>query len=408
MPNYIGGRSFQEIEVIEHGRSLSVRARVNIFKTGLGVRYDGGGMRQLVVPYWDNHHIHELLKNDRQPRYGSDTLVHQTLESLFSAIRQTYHILWGNYGVDFSRGAKGKLTEAIELLNQLNLAATGFRTGNFLEWINPFQAQITRLFDLVGTQPRDLYRKEVIAYGQRISCGRDSQGRVNPSALMSQITAAQPRLKKVLAHILAIEPRIIARQQALVSIVQYAEAVIEGARQFLSLLLENGRFREVSDFKTDQTRLDAALTFYRGQLALFDMSPYYCTFFIVSAEFKEAQQKMAVGQFSTTLQLLRRSHESLKLRAIRIELERLLLLLLFHQTVPRRHPLSLEAVAARLALQINHLEGVDETGFALPVRDEALANLRAAALRLESFSTLRHALSDGVFHDQMRLGVAQL
>lgn len=406
MASSFGGGRVKQIQISDNGRLQPATARVDIFGTDIGIVHDGP--HRIAVPQWRNQLINDLLRAGRPPRYTPDTLVYQVVGDVFAGVRYTHRVLYGNYGVDFYSGMKGRLMKAIGVLDQMSLLALGFRKGTIDRHIGDFQRMIGEVFTLVGTDPTDLRKKKVITYGERIKCGRDSRGQVNPSAAMMQIIAGKKDLQSVVESIMSIEPSIIRRQQVLVSIVNYAEAVITGVRQFLDLLLMGDNFTKIEETGDEREKVLISLGFYRQELQTIDIAPYYRTCFAIRDEFRRAIEDIKEGKFVHARRLLSRSRESLKIRGVRLDIERMLMLVMLNETDPRAHPLALPELYTHLADCVRRLSAVDERGFALPVLKDAIPHLGIALGRLQSVRSATALQADKVFYVEIRKGIKLL
>lgn len=406
MAEPFGGGVTREVRISEHGKIVPVHGRMGIFGTGMGIRNDG--KHTLLIPYWENQQIHALIKQGLPPEYTADTLIYQNVSDIFAGIRQTHHILTGNYGVDFSHGMKGRMVKASIILREMNACAMMMRMTTIEKLLPTFQEYIGELFSAIGTQPRDTRKQAIIQYGEHISCGRDSRGRVNPTAIMSQITACDRRVAQVIQDILAIEPKIIARQHALVSIVQYAEVIIQSAAAYLKTLLDSRTFRRMIRSEERRFRTDYLLGVYLSELETIDIAPYYRTCFAIREEFRWVRKHLAEKKWGDAYRLLTRSYQSLRIRDVRIRIERLRMQIMLHRYDAKRHPLRISQVRVKLADYLDVLSTVDETGFALPVIKEALPHLQDALHHAQRASMMPELHHDHVFHQQLSEGVEYL
>ncbi len=375
MHKRIGGGTIETITISVDGRLQQVPARVGLFGTGICVIHDGP--RNLGVPYWENQLVHELREGgeeDLAVLYTPDNLVYQRIQSVFSGVRQALRILDGNYGVSFAAGMKGRLVGAVATLRMINSAATGLWTTTIETQIEGFHKLVERLIGQIGTRPTDYRKREVLKIAEAISDGKDSTGRVNQTVVMAKSVAGMNRVESVIDGILSIEPVIVARQRAFINMLHLAEGVTIGAREFLEKLFA----MENAAISSAKPQIDSALGFYIQEFTEMDFSPYFRTFYMCAREFGDAQKHLREDRVDEALAVLRQSLESLKIRVVRTDVERLLLVIELHRINPREHKVDIRHIHSTLGDAVKTLSAVNESGFALPVTEEAVRSLSYA------------------------------
>ena len=376
----IGQGKLETVKISVKGKIKKVKARIGIFNSSLGIFTDGNITGCIAVPFWENQIISEIVRKGRQPVYTKDTKIFQVVKSIFHALRQTYHILYDNYGISFQHGKKQSLVEAISALESLNLFTIGFGGKTSRKDKKIFQKKVKEILDQVGISPRDQRKKEVKKYLEMIENKADQERSVNPGAIRAQTIAVKIRLQDLVNDILSIEHRLVARRQVLISIIEYIELHLKGARHFLELLLKPEywqRFKK--DDSINQKRVQDHLIFFAIELGKIDIEPFALSCQLAAKELKAASNMIKKNKYDEAYRILSISKESLKRRAIRTDLERTIMrITLFLLTDKKAKTFTWQKTIAEVEEIIKRLDKVDETDFVQPACQRAITPLMVA------------------------------
>jgi len=405
----IGGGQIRWVQVVlpdkdgKDKRITKVRARGPLYEGDILVCVDGKtrfNFRKqgtILIPFWNNVLIHAAIRNGNYVvgPYERKNLVYQVFTSVYDALRYTYYLLEGQYGISFKYGEKGKLHKARTALEAYNAAAAAGRRTTQIDALAEelfWQAEI--ILTQLGTDPRDVFKREVRNKSIQMSTIYDCTGRQNIPSKRAQAVAVENRLKVRRFNISCIEPHIIARRQTLKTLIEEMELYWEGVCHFLSLLFtvnevyEPGRALKLLSDEHKRRRIDAHLEFYIREMAAFDILPFTSTAYYVRNELEEVRQCIADGREGRAITLLRRSWNSLKLRSIRTQLEEVILelvTLLFGK--PSELSKGQKAVCDQVIYRLKNefpklFQDVDEAGFEHPVVELALACCKQAEREL--------------------------
>jgi len=390
----------------KHGRDkriTKVRARGPLYEGDVLVCIDGrtrfNFQKQgaILIPFWNNVLVHAAIHKGsyRVKPYERKNLIYQVFTSAYDALRYTYYLLEGQYGITFQYGEKGQLHKARKALEAYNTAAVaGMRITQIKELGDELFRQAEIILTQLGSDPRDVLKREVRDTTVQMSTMYDSIGRVNLPAKLAQAVAIKKRLKNRQFNISCIEPHIIARRQTLKTLIEEMELYWEGVCHFLSLLFtvnevyEPGHALKLLSDEHKRRRIDVHLEFYIREMAAFDILPFTSTAYYVRNELEEVRQCIADGREGRAITLLRRSWNSLKLCSIRTQLEEVILklvTLLFGKPseLSKGQKAVCDQVIYRLKNEFSRLfEDVDKAGFEHPVVELALACCKQAEREL--------------------------
>lgn len=376
----LGQGIIKEVQVSIGAEVKKVPARVGLFGSTLAVFTAGDLAGKIGVRLWENQIISKLIKSGAKLVYTKENLIYQIFDGLFSTLRQTYWILDGNYGISFQFGEKKLLSEAMAALDNLNLFALGLRGGEFGNHKKIFQSKIKAILRQVGTQPRDMRKRVIKSELEKIKSMSDRELSVNVGAIRAKTTAARIKLQDLVDNIMSIEPRIIARRQTLVSVIDYIRAYLEGGERFLTMLLKEENWRRfVSSDIISHQKIQDQLIFYILGLKRIDMQPFALSCCITADELEQARDKIKAREHADAYKLLIKSRESLKRMTVRVDLEREIMRLTLY-LLPQRQtkPFSWQMAIAKLREIHKRLREIDETNFVQPACQASLASLNRA------------------------------
>lgn len=376
----IGRGRVSTVQISVEKEIIKVRARVGLFGSTLGVFTEGNFAGRIAVPFWENQIIYEIIKMGEKPVYTKETLIYQVVESIFHALRQTYHILYSNYGISFQYGEKKHLQEAIAAIERLNLFALGLRQKTIETDKELFQRRVEAIFGQISLRPRDQRKKEVVTYLKQIGWQADRELLINPAVIRTRTIAAKIRLQDIVNDILSIEQKIVARRQVLISIIEYIELHLKGARHFLNLLLKEENWQSfIKSDLTSRKKVQDQLTFFMMEFEKIDIEPFAFSCRMIVKEFREAREAIKEGNYDLVRKLLSTSRESLKRRAIRTDLERVIMKITLYLTPQRKtKPFDWQRTIGQVRELVQRLKGVDEKYFVKPACREALIPLNVA------------------------------
>ncbi len=380
-----------------------IRARGPLYEGDILVCVDGKtrfNFRKqgtILIPFWDNVLVHAAISNGNYVvgPYERKNLIYQVFGSVYEALRYTYYLLEGQYGISFKYGEKGKLHKARTALEAYNAAAAaGIRTTQIDSLAEELFRQAEIILTQLGTDPRDVFKREARNKSIQMSTIYDCTGRQNVPSKRARAVAVENRLKIRRFNISCIEPHIIARRQTLKTLIEEVELYWEGIRHFLSLLFTNngvyvtGRAMKLLSNRQKRERIDAHLEFYIREMAAFDILPFTSTAYYVRNELEEVRRCLTGNLDGKAITLLRRSWNSFKLRSIRTQLEdeilELVTLLFGKPTeLSRKQKGVCDQAIFRLKNEFPKLfQDVDEAGFEHPVVESALACCKQAEREL--------------------------
>jgi len=314
---------------VRHGQKSEIRTvPARLLYGGLLVVFTAEEMAgKIGIPYWENQLRHELERQKIAAPLTMDFLIFQVLPDLYTALRQTLHILFANYGRTFkSGGEKQHLEQAIREHAKVGEYFLGLRKSTYEGMSKKIQLSVERILAQIGTQPRDEHKRH--ALGKLVQVGKvvDSLGRVNPYAKIPQVDISKLEIAERLAVITKIEPHIVARRQVLKTIIEMAELKFRALRDLLVRLLphlEAEYFSAHGDLELRQ-KVNYHLAQLVGELNQFDMNPFAKLSVRIQAEVEAASRLILGGNFTSARSVLTPTLESLKLRILRTEMEHLI------------------------------------------------------------------------------------
>ncbi len=369
------------------GNTRSVAALVGLFGSQLAVFQESKYHGMIGVPYWENQLVHEALRRlqsgEEEFDFSDDLLMYQVLPDVYTALRQTLHILFANYGNSFdTQGEKNHLITALEKEQALNGQLLSLRKINFEQLSAEIKKTVTAIIGQIGTQPRNMKKIKALDYSKMISQVLDAKGRVNPSAKMAQSVALRNRLQDRLQEILAIEPRVMERRTRLVAIIQLCELVFKSAQDFLRRLLPNltKEYFDSHGGRSLQEKVSYRLQALAGDCSQIRIQPFLFPAEQLANEFDHAASMVMRSNYGGAWDELKKSYESLRLRVIRTDLEDYITVITQLMFQPKRKLLTpeLESIEKKVLDFRASISGIDDSRFAKRVCREAVSFIEAA------------------------------
>ncbi|MBI3572932.1 MAG: hypothetical protein HY092_01900 [Candidatus Kerfeldbacteria bacterium] len=376
-----GGQRKQSLVTVGQHR-VQISSRMGLFKTDVGVVLapdEFAGM--IVVPHWEE--IQKLLAPGQAWRtfvWKPEHRVYQLVRSVYAAYRQTWHILQ-KYGLDVRTGEKSAMTTAAQAARQLNLVVLGLARGSSVEQVRQATSRIVQQAAGQLGQPRRLTKLQAVEQLAALNQGGDRQGRFNPSAAMARTQAAYRLLQERLEQeIMVIDPHIESRQKALINMIQLAELRLGAIGHFLQSLLSGNTFYQ---WRVQRQRMviAAQCEYYAQDCATIDFHPYRQTCQEIATDLRRVRDLLRQGRDRTAFtkearHALINCREALSLKAVQIDVERLIFRVMRAEQRPRRFAWS----QARVTLEgiDRRLRSVDESHFRRPVSIEARVRLEKA------------------------------
>ncbi|MFH1171142.1 MAG: hypothetical protein V1778_01210 [bacterium] len=381
MAGPLGGGKLQRILVIVGAKREhhTVIARIGLWGVaGLGVVTEGEFAGSLLV-------------YNRDVESGW-----QLVTSVFHAFRQTFHILHG-YGKDMGYGEKGKMARAAQLARELNLAVLGLglRRANIATLRSQTRGAITAASRQIGT-PRRLTKQQALTHLSALAKVTDRLGRANPGAMRARtVETREALLLRIDREILRIDPRIFQRQRTFINLIQYAEMIILfGVRDFLETVLTDVGLAQLQN-PVYRLVTRQHCQYLAADLERLDFAPYResCvqTALDVRSTAEILSNSLDDGGTQEVRALFAKCQNAMALKAVQLEIERLLYILMRDGKRPSFDPRAFSASIQNILLE---LAAVDETGFRLPVRDFAAECLSCALEHIDSPVRLKDELKN--------------
>lgn len=363
-------------------RVQKISARGGLFAGDLFIATKGPHQHKVCIPHWDNMLLRSAIDNGEYQTgcYDTSWLMYRVYTSVYEALRYTYWVLHGTYGITFNHGEKAQLRLAEAELIELNMIAAGLRKGNAEELGLVFAKKSATILQRIGEQPRDILKRQARVLSVSLVTVYDSIGRTNATVKMTRAAAARRRIRNRRANISCIEPVIIARRQTLKSVIEEMELYWSGMLHYLDLLFAE-QFYAMSALQDPDTRkrIVQQLRFYRMEIARYDIEPFTRTAYHVHPELQQALTYISDEKYGGAKKILERIWNSTKLRKVRMELEHVLLQLtcsLFGRTSGVDWDVCAHVIFV-CDEQAKVLSQVDEAGFDNPVAEKTLAYLLA-------------------------------
>lgn len=384
----IGGGRIENVR-ISLGRKgkIYVKARTGLYGTGIGVIIEKGDWQGMIlVPRWES--IRKLVKTTREVpkiKWTPSEIHRQKFPSIYYAIRETYHILVENYGVDLKVGEKALMLSAIEAAQNLNLAVIGLRKGNeeiYRVQLNKLVNQIERK---IGHTFYNLFKQEGINYLEKLRTTRDSLGKVSETVKMVGALAAKKRFTGRLEEIMCIQPVIEERRKALLALRDLIEYRLAKTKHFLWTIRERLNLKTFISDKTEKERIVTHLLQLANEISQIDIQPYLFTCQMIGKELREAVRNIQNQEIDEALILLNRSLESLKLKDVQKKIEELIekiTVFLFRKKITEPDKLILEEVREI----IRNLGRISEEEFEIKTKEMTIRELELALSYLKTYS----------------------
>jgi len=388
----IGSGNIRWVQISEDGVIKKVRSRGGLFHGDIRVVTDGPHKGKVLIPFWANVLVHAALRDGQYPAAYHDhkNLVYQMFTDVYSALRYTYYLLEKQYGITFQSGEKGRLVQALKLLEEYNDAVVNLRKDTAQGMSAGLAKRAGEILKEIELNPRNAYKREardlVVTLGNTL----DSMDRVNQSVKMAKNVAARNRLLQRKMDILSIEPHIVARRATLLAVIDEMELYWLGVHDFLTRVLMEGRkvdserCMDLLRNKDHRNIIMNRLYYYAGQMDYYDIRPFANTSRYVGEELAHARWRIEHYRYDVATFEMMKIWNSLKLRKVRTSLERVLTDLtcsLFGQqpVVDKRF---FNDLIFRCRQQIEALKKVDETGFSNPVATQSRTFIQAAVAEL--------------------------
>ncbi|OGY89380.1 MAG: hypothetical protein A2677_00610 [Candidatus Komeilibacteria bacterium RIFCSPHIGHO2_01_FULL_52_14] len=297
---------------------------------------------------------------------------------VYAAFRQTEHTLRG-YGIRLNKGEKHLLRKAADLAVQLNLRALGCSTGPSaarLRW------QLKRLIDKI-LEPlyyaRDISQKQARKQLEAMMAEQNPGGSLNLPAIRARSVKARTLLDSRIHEIMTIEPKILARQRVLLTLIELAKLRLEAAKHFIDRLLAHSELQPVL---TDENRAGIAdqCGFLAKELSDLDFEPYTKMCQLSAHDLRLAQHTLRLPHLnSMRIHYLRRSlwrcQTAITIKNEQIGLERIILGLSRTEVLDDRRRAGLENDVRRFIWRLARINDADLTQ---PVIKNALHRLDEA------------------------------
>lgn len=363
---------------------VRVQARLGLFRSDLGVGHEDAYRGVMLVPTWENQLVKTLKKQRKDITYTPDLLVFHVLEDVFEAYRQQWEILW-IYGAGYEDGETGRLMKALEAVKELNLICLGLKKVTNREAIEvELASRVERALNSIGVRVRDDRKVEALNFLEHLGTLLDSRSRPNPTVKAAKTVAAARRLGDRLEVVDTIQPIIVYRREVLGNFMKLLNFQFDGMLHFLDRLLSSDVFPKLDSDQFVRNQVIARLGQFSLELERVDVKPFVLTARFLRQEFDSAQEALEQQKDGLALKVLHRSRESLKLRRIRLAIEKLLTdvaqLVIKKPAVIQGN--DRERFLEETKRLRTELENVDETGFKLPVAKGSMLHLDIAASTL--------------------------
>ena len=372
------------VKISEAGKIKRVKAMAGIFSSNLVVFLDG----RIGVPFWENQLVHNLLRIDEKVVYKPEVLIYQVLPDIYTALRQTLHILFANYGRTFNQqGEKKDLQQALKIYFKLNEYFLGLRKGNLVRLYDRIGVAGSRILAQVGEQPRDENKKQAVDLATEIVKVLDSKKRVNPSAKLAQLQALKRRLENRINTIIEIEPKVVSRRQVLKTMIEICELRFKALKNMLKRLLPRLTAEYFDRHGSVDLRIMVTnhLRNLSSEIAKVRVKPFLYSAKYISDEINEAIGLIEVEKYKSASQVLGPTMESLKLRVVRTDMENFITLVTRLMFKPNRTliPAEIKRINNGFRNLRSRLGSIDESHFKNPICKPALSFISNAESALK-------------------------
>lgn len=379
----LGGGVGRAVRVQREDGEISTICRADIFGVFLCVvihpeKYTG----MFLVPNWERSK-QRALANPETARRGP---AWQMVPSVYAAYRQSLHILH-QYGAQLDEGEKKLLIEARDTALTLNLRALGKggRTPipKVHEKLRALALQIADPLQNVRNTHKREARNHMLAI-------LDPDGEpINRPAARARAVAVRNELSNRVNEIMRIEPRILGRQQVLLSLIHLAELYLEVPKDFLDKLLEFDGFKPLFDRHRRAVAADH-LEFLAQELELLDFNPYREMCSLTVRDMRGARnilrkEKLTREDWQQFRLLLKRCHIAITIKNIQIGIERSILHLLKFEHEGGTLPTDVTLLGVQTLIQ--KLAACDDSTLEKPVCKTALGHLDTAKHLLLNYET---------------------
>ncbi len=377
MINGLGGGKDAYVEVSIGDNRRFVKARVGIFGVKLGVATEPDGCEGMfVVPNWERAKQRAAFAQ-QGGRVRDDVFMTadwDLLPSVYMAFRQTFHIQH-QYGLDFTAGEKTILQQLQERTLELNLRVLGVGRGIKRTRV---MAELNRLSEELIT-PLKYARKDTKraarAQFENLTLRDPITHQVNPQADRARLVAGREDLHQRLNEVLRIEPRIIARQQVLLSLIHIAELKLAATQHFLDLLLDSARFESQLNGLPRRVLADRCELFAQS-LEVLDFRPYRKMCLLTAADLRHARDLLRKARLSKDDRIrlkkfLTRCQVAIRIKNVQVDIERLIFKLMRDE----QRKIASDKVAAKVAMLRKAIKSIDDSMLKRPVVSIALDHL---------------------------------
>ncbi|MFA5052144.1 MAG: hypothetical protein WC544_03745 [Patescibacteria group bacterium] len=358
------------------------KARVGLAGCPIGVVTVGIYAGWLAIPHFgvkQSHEVrHRIDEEGIEFTFSSMPVHYRLVGDVYTALRQVDHAL-STYNRRGLLGEKAKLFQAVGVARELYEKLLGLTVGTLESSAGDIRKLARQMIGLVGQRPTDPLKVVIRDSAVSILAVLDSRQRVNQSAKLSQVVRIRQELHRRLATIQAIEPNLFRRQRALCLLIEEAEKLFNDASKHITAQLESLTGAGILSVLKRQ-QLVTGLHDFANELERLDIRPYLNPCRRMANELRKGAYYISVGRNQAARTVLRRTVESLKLRAIRSDLERFISYLTELLSRPDRQLPTKDAVRITRGLSNirQRLGQVDEFRFIHPVSRTALTRLSDA------------------------------
>lgn len=373
---------FDGMRIWELGRD----GHIPRFAWGFGIitgpeRYAG----RFMVPKWQE--LISLLKpgeDRRKFKFRSKHLGSQMVGNVFTALRQTEHIL-RKYGLHAPVGEAKLMQEASRVAHEMNVETLTAEGNTYLN-LRDHAEELMRRIRKPNAELHNLPKREAYDQLNALRLPLDSRGRANPSAKAARTVALERRFEERLREIMRIDPLIAHRARALVSLIQAAESELDAFEDFLKEILKSTKLQS-TEIALPHARVTIQLNWYARKLQAISYNPYR-TFAIETArDISRANVVSNPDSREKFDKVLTRCLNALKVKRAQVEIERLIWMFT-DALLKRNNEKLLQHIRERLSKVTDILGNIDESSFRKPICGEAIKYLKTAEFNFANPSPL--------------------
>lgn len=405
----MGGGEVMDVKVSLPGRGKDfVPARLGLFDSDLGVLLAGTRLLgSVLVPRWPvlAKILPPGMPRNKFKEWKKEWREFMVVGSLDRAYRMMLHILF-RYGLTFEEGERAALNQLMTLSRELNTEILGVTKEDIEYYRGRWDQKIREIRLLLGKPRFSLPKLDILSQLHRISEGVDSFKRVNEPAFLARSMAVQTLVKEREEEIVNIQKFIRARRDVIGELLLWSKCYLERAYDFLDKLFKEEVLLS-ADFVT-RKRVAHWLVFLSEDLVTIDFSPFVLNFRLCYNEFNNAKNLLLKKDFNHHSLMgvesqLSRSRESLKIKVIQRDLERVILFcteLLYKKRITENEWAQINQALQEIR---ENLQKVDEFGFKIKVCKQAIENLNVAITDFEMKDPTRLAIAREYLKDASRV-----